>query len=98
MTHTFENDALLMVNDAHGIYAPQVFVEIMDVAYILDFKEIKVDWQIVKEGPDHLDYWEAWDAVERMAIFYDDRKDIKYNIWQDGDIWLVPVDCEIPEC
>jgi hypothetical protein len=47
------------------------------------------DWAILEAGPDHGNYWDAWDMVEQNAVITDEQG-TKYTVHQDGDCWLVP--------
>jgi hypothetical protein len=49
------------------------------------------DWTILEAGPDHADYWDAWDEVFNNARVTLDGTE--YFLHQDGDLcdlWLVP--------
>lgn len=84
----FEDVALLAVNDSHGIYAYQSFAK----AYLSTAQ--KQDFPELLAGPNSEDYFEAWeDFVNTIpTISY---KGTDYNIYEMGDIWLVPVNAEI---
>jgi hypothetical protein len=103
---SFENDARLILSDARGVYIPRDFCEGMTES---DAQRISVDWQDVQccqKGPDWEDdkgqtiynewYWEAWQSILDSAEFTDD-KGITWHLYQDGDVWECPADCEIPE-
>lgn len=74
----------LIVNGNRGIYAPQAFCQII----FSGFKEIPLqvhadDVRIVKEGPTHEEYYEAWERI------VDDYEDEEGNIiYEDQHIWL----------
>ena len=90
------DDILLIVDGAYGIYAPQTFCERMNFK---DFCGVDQEcWDILLEGPKHDLYWEAWDELMSNASIvldpatYNQKpgRYIRYYVWQDGDIWLVP--------
>ena len=42
----------------HGIYIPQIFAE-----QYPEWVKYDEDMEVLKAGPDHPEYWEAWDSV-----------------------------------
>lgn len=56
-------------------------------------------WKCLEQG-DTIEnewYWEAWSELERDAVITDPDTKIEYNVYQNGDCFLVPVGCDIPE-
>jgi hypothetical protein len=51
---------------------------------------------ICQAGPDHELYWEAWDAILRDAQ-WSERDGDEWTLYQNGDLWAVKLDVEIPE-
>lgn len=49
------------------------------------------DLGIVAQGPDHPDYWDAWDCILRDARLVDRHGQV-YCLEQDGDLWAVTID------
>ena len=80
-------DSILVVDECRGIYAPQSFVE----RFGDELTGIEPDTlEALLAGPDHEFYWECWDeciAYARIA----DKSGKVYSVWQDGDVWLVPI-------
>ena len=71
----------LLVSDSHGIYVPQHWA-----MYCQDMDGVSAeDMEILKAGPDHEWYWEAWDSVLSNAHGFVNGK--KWALWQDGDLW-----------
>ena len=75
---------ILAVDNHAGIYAPREFVErfrdyLSDADYVQD----------VQDGPDGEYYWDSWAEIESCETVKLD--DGEYQIYQDEDIWLVPV-------
>jgi hypothetical protein len=71
----------LLVNDAHGIYIPQIFVQ------DFEWNGLKPeDISICFSGPDNEYYWEAWNSILTNATFADSEGNI-WRLWQDGDVW-----------
>ena len=91
----FENDAILLLDSNRGIYIPRDFANEIKRECVDGVSDD--DWRVLEAGPDHEWYWEAWNDVENNAIVTDPSNGIRYRIYQDGDCFLVPEDCEIPE-
>lgn len=76
---------VLMVNDHHGVYVPQIFAQ----QYAL------LDWGVTPEqvgtlllGPDDNEpYWETWEEVLSTAKLTLEGK--VYTLTQDGDLWAI---------
>jgi len=86
-------DMLLWLNDARGVYIPRDFAtsfadRAKAVAGVSD-----EDWNILEAGPDNESYWDVWTEVLDRAIVTDD-KGVKFTLWQESDLWLVPVGME----
>ena len=74
----------ILVDGVHGIYVPQSFAE----RYADSWENIMPeDIATLLEGPDHAEYWEAWDSVLDMAQRMDG--DYRYTLHQDGDLFAV---------
>lgn len=72
----------LLLNDAHGIYIPQLFAK-----NFFGFEGIdEEDLTICRAGPDHEHYWDAWDNILNHAYSID-KHGFKYILHQDGDLW-----------
>ena len=72
-----------IVNGALGIYVPQAFAE----EHANDFLGIEPeDLRILLEGPDHPDYWDAWDSVLYHAHFMHDGR--TFYLYQDNDLFI----------
>jgi len=82
--------AILYADSARGIYIPQHFAESInsDCLSGVDLDDL---YLLKYGGPDHGDYWDAWCSVLDNAIVTDSNGDT-FNLYQDGDLWLVPTD------
>lgn len=89
---TSKPDVLLYLSDASGVYIPQRFADETKPECIGGVDDETLD--ILRAGPDHEWYWEAWDDVLRDAIVTDHESGVQYRVEQDGDCWLVPVGME----
>lgn len=85
---TDKPDMLLWLSDARGIYIPRDFAQ----SFADRSKHVsgvsEEEWQIL-EQPDHEHYWDVWNDVEQSAIVTDENG-VKFRLYQDGDLWLVP--------
>jgi hypothetical protein len=81
---------ILAVGSQNGIYTPQIFFE--NYAQYLDTPAQQ--WEELK-NPNHTEYWEAWDDLLNDATLTIDGK--QYRVEQNEDVWLIPVDMELPE-
>jgi hypothetical protein len=52
-------ESILIVDDHHGIYVPQVFCE----RYEKTEDVPQEDWDICLSGPDHEYYWDSWEII-----------------------------------
>jgi len=90
-----ENSRLILL-DSWGVYIPQMYCSDIDNA---DAKLIGVqfsDVETCQQGPDHPKYWESWQAILDSATWQDDSGQ-HWHLWQDGDLWEVTADCELPD-
>jgi hypothetical protein len=82
------SNAELFLDSNRGIYIPRDFAEC--VRHELVDNMSAEDWDILQAGPDHECYWETWADTLDHAIIDDGCR--KYSLYQDGDLWLVPLD------
>lgn len=75
----------LLVNDAHGVYVPQVFFKNYDTDLWSGIDPDNV--KIIEEGPEHEYYWEAWDEVLASARYT--LGGHTWTLWQDGNLFAV---------
>lgn len=81
----------LLVDDHNGIYVIQVFCKAYS-KYITNMEEVKEDFEICLQGPDHEFYCEAWDNLLNKVEFTNDYGE-KYtigNLGESGDLWAIP--------
>jgi hypothetical protein len=76
---------LLLINDNQGIFIPQTFAEKYGDNWFLVNSDAL---DIVKEGPNHPQYWDAWSDVLDDAYLRDNDGN-RWKLWQDGDLWMV---------
>lgn len=89
-----ENQTIKVIIDgAHGIYVPQIFVESFNAAeWGIEEEDIKV----LKEGPSHEYYWDTWETVLNNAEFKDEDGKV-WTLHQDSDLFAVREDHEWDE-
>lgn len=86
----------LIIDGNRGIYAPREFCK---RSFDLRFAKLKghqfgCDNEAIRTvlaGPDHEDYWEAWERI--LQDFNMNGK----TLHQDGDIWLLDEGEQLPE-
>ena len=76
---------ILLVSDSYGIYVPQVFAE----SFGENWEISEEDLEILKTGPDHEFYWEAWETVLNNARSTCREDGKEYWLQQDGDLWAI---------
>lgn len=82
-------DMLLWLSDARGIYIPRDFAQSFADR---DTSVSGVDaetWATLEQGPDAESYWDTWLEVCEHAVVTDENG-VKFTLWQEGDLWLVP--------
>ena len=93
-------NAELYLDGSRGQYIPQNFIEITKPECINENGIISpwTDWkEILLAGPDHEFYWDVWIDVCDTVTITDPTIDVEFNLYQDGDLWIIPVDAEWPE-
>ena len=92
--HNLPDTAIHFASDCHGICIPRYFAESVNRDKLSGVSDSDMD--ILLTGPDHHEYWDAWNDVEQSAILTDSNG-VTYCLYQDGDLWLVPTDYEFSE-
>jgi len=90
-----DTDCQLLLSDSHGIYIPQLYCS--DISED-DCEDLSVSWEDVKvcqSGPDSELYWEAWQSICDSTSWEENGSE--WRLLQNGDLWAVKADCEIPE-
>lgn len=80
----------LLISDHRGVYIPRDYAEMFDFdSTVTDgWAGVKeADLEILRAGPEHELYWDAWDSVLGRAKFTDSKGNDWY-LHQDGDLWL----------
>ena len=80
-----EEKTTVMINSQFGIYIPQMFAK----SYLEDQRWIEADpdeIEILGDGPDHPQYWEAWEHVLDQAK-YMDKDGVEWKLWLEGDLF-----------
>lgn len=84
--------AELYLDGNRGVYIPQNFIECTDLDCLSNVDQ--QDINTLLQGPEDEWYWEAWSNILDNAILTEHRTGKQFNLYQDGDLWLVPVDAE----
>lgn len=90
-------DNILLIDEVVGVYIPQEFAKIYGHNILgkdnTHYYDLSDDLVILKEGPEHSEYWEAWEEVLKYAKIRIDGprgNETIYTLHQDGDLWAVP--------
>ena len=77
----------ILFDGSRGIYIPQEFAQYCDHWCGLS------DWArgVLTAGPNHPDYWFAWEQVLENAYFIDSGKR-EFTLHQNGDLFAVCLD------
>lgn len=88
----------LLVNDAHGIYVIQQFVK-KYLSYIVNRCELQEDIDIVFDGPEHEDFYDAWaNLLDKVQLTNDKGEKFTIgNLGDRGDLWAIPEGYEYPD-
>lgn len=83
-------DLILYADGARGIYIPQFFAESIRRDRVSGVSEEDLNTLALGDTEENEYYWDTWADVLDHAIVTDDAG-VQYTLWQDGDLWLVPV-------
>jgi hypothetical protein len=73
----------ILIGDHQGIYIPQQFA-----MYHEDMDNVSAeDMEILKTGPEHEHYWDAWDSVLQNATATHNGN--VWRLYQDGDLFAI---------
>ena len=84
-----EGKVELLVNDAHGIHIPRIFVS----EHRLTDPDLAEDLSICAD-PDHEHYWEAWENILDNGTL-EGKSGHTWTLHQDGDLWAIRDDANI---
>jgi hypothetical protein len=89
------DESILYADSSRGIYIPQYFAESVNRSAIVEGSKWINDLDELTKGPDECEsYWDIWaDILDNMTL-HDNSSGIEYGLYQDGDLWLVPVDAQ----
>jgi hypothetical protein len=90
-----DTDCQLLLSDSHGVYIPQLYCS--DISED-DCEDLSVSWEDVRacqSGRGSELYWEAWQSICDSASWEENGSE--WRLLQNGDLWAVKADVEIPE-
>lgn len=87
--------AQLFLDSNRGVYIPKEFAEIISHSCLANVTARQID--VLKQGPDHDEYWDVWAVVEDRAVVTNPTTGVQYGLYQDGDLWIIPLDAEWPD-
>lgn len=82
--------AILLIDSHHGQFIPQIYRETC-LKSLLNYKDLINDLQTLKDPEDEF-YWEAWNNILSSAKHMTRYNGKEYFLYQDGDLWAIPVD------
>ena len=82
-----ENKQFVLIDGNRGIYIPRVFAQRYGQYCVKGLNED--DLKILLAGPDHMEYFEAWDNVVYQIQFLFDGQLCELS--EDGDLFAVLV-------
>lgn len=85
---TWEDKIKVIVDGSRGIYVPLKFIVSFDWAG-WGVTEDQLD--VISDGPEGEDYWEAWEEVLRDAQ-YTDEDGMKWTLYHDDSLFVVRED------
>ena len=82
----------ILLDGLRGIYVPQKFAQLEGVSGI-----VSEDLTILRAGPDHESYWEAWEDALRFGEIT--VAGVCYSLHQseEGDLFAIPPEWEIAD-
>ena len=95
MTTYDENQVILYLDDNRGQYIPRDFAIETKRECISGVDPEDLDY--LAKGPDQEWYWDVWNDVEQNAIVTDPDSKVRYRVIQNGAVFLVPEDMELPK-
>jgi hypothetical protein len=96
-----DTDCRLLLSDSHGIYIPQLYCQSLSEEDAQDMGVSYEDVLLCQSGPDEELYWDAWQAVLDSAEITEPatlkEDESVWRLVQNGDLWQVRADIELPE-
>jgi hypothetical protein len=90
-----DTDCQLLLCDSHGIYIPKLWSWGISEDDCEDYSVSWEDVRLCQSGPDEELYWEAWQSICDSASWEENGS--MWRLLQNGDLWAVKEDVEIPE-
>lgn len=90
MFEALPDNAVLILDELRGKYIPQKCAEDMGDLLSAAGADPETLDILFPGGPDHPDYWEAWEQILKLTIT--DERGNRWTFHHDGDLWLVPAD------
>jgi hypothetical protein len=80
---------ILFCDESSGDFIPQRFANEIDSERTRLHNVSKSDMEILRAGPDHESYWDAWNHVAMNCKVESLTTGQMYDLYQDGDLWLI---------
>lgn len=75
----------ILLDGARGVFIPRDFNDCFSMKS-WNLADDDEDLVVLREGPDHEWYWDAWVSVMSKAVYFDGQGN-KWYLWQDGDLF-----------
>lgn len=82
-------NAILYADSSRGVYIPQYFAESINRECVRGL-EGQHNWEDISDACNEY-YWQSWTVFLDSATVIGPDTGIEYGLWQDGDLWLVPL-------
>ena len=90
----FTDQIILAVDSHNGRYSMEHLIESYDFDNASELQE-HIDMCKTVDNEENEGYYDSWNYILDNALIT--HKGITYRLEQNGDIWFVPVDIEVPE-
>ena len=91
-------EPLLICDGLHGVHCPRDAIQTLEnmraagALLMLPSTLAAVDHAILRDGPDHELYWDAWDgALSYLSVSI---AGVSYFLHHEYNVWLIPSDWE----
>jgi len=85
-------EPVLFLSEERGIYIPRDFASFVSFDQLRNVNQ--EDYDSISDRYDEF-YWESWNIIASDGQLL--SKGIVYNLYEDGDLWLIPVGMEWSE-
>lgn len=84
------DNAILYADSSLGVYVPRYFATSIRKSCLSGIDPTDLDL-LINKPIDWEWYWDTWASVLDNAIVTVSETGVEYGLYQDGDLWLVPL-------